>query len=249
MHVLFISSFLLYIASYVLGEGFNYITCKTAVQNGSFGLEGVTDRNGLLTTNLSLAEGYQYQFCVTNCGGGSEYNSYKTFSDQATIWFLPWFLLLAQIPYFTSGKIGDFVVMLLSIGSPTTALYSLFVTILDRKWLKSYGNMVVERHDIDKTMFSDISEVLSSLHQFPVEIEEVSLLAFSFADKKWWNRLRSWFVGRRRRMEASAYAQLLLTVIVYCCAVLPEAFSDLGGMGPDDFVFNTQIILLHMASR
>lgn len=229
MQVPFIFCFLLCLVCYTCGEGFNYNDCKAAVQNGSFGLGGVTDRNGFLTTNLSLIEGYQYQYCVTNCGGGSEYNSYKTFSEQSTLWFLPWFLLLAQIPYFTNSKFGDLIVMLLSIGSPTTALYSLFLTILDRKWLKSYGNLMLKQDGVDETTLNDISEVLSSLHQFPIDVEEIGLLACTFADRKWWKRLRAWFVGRRRHMEASAYAQLLLTVVVYCFAVLPEAFSNLGG--------------------
>ena len=228
MRVLFSYWLLLFFAGYSGGESFNYETCKAAVQNGSFGTEGTTDRNGALTTNLSLVEGYRYQDCVINCGGGSEYNSYKTFSEQSTIWFLPWFLLLAQIPYFTNSKKGDFVVMLLTIGSPTTALYSVFLTILDRKWLKSGCEVLFKGSSVDDT-FHDVCEVLSSLHQFPVEVEEIGLLACTFRDKKWWKRLRLWFTGRRRHMEASGYAQLILTVVVYCFAVLPEAFSDLGG--------------------
>ena len=228
MKVLFIYCFQLCLARYVLGGSFDYDTCKAAVQNGSFGTEGTTDRNGLLTTNLSLIEGYQYQYCVANCGGGNEYNSYTTFSDQSTIWFLPWFLLLAQIPYFTQSKGGDFVVMLLTVGSPTTALYSLFLTILDQKWLKSCCNLQLVDASVHETL-NDISEVLTSLHQFPVEVEEIGLLACTLRDGKWWKRLRLWFIGRRRHLEASAYAQLLMTVIVYCFAILPEAFSDLGG--------------------
>jgi hypothetical protein len=228
MQLVLIYLFMSCIISCTSGEGFSYAACKVAVLNGTFGTQGTTDRNGILTTNLSLVEGYQYQYCVQNCGGGVGYNSYKTFSEQSTLWFLPWFLLLAQIPYFTQNKLGDFVVMLLSIGSPTTALYSLFLSILDRNWLKSYCNNLLPQNTVGE-MRNNIFEVLSSLHQFPVEVRDVVLLARTFEDRKWWTKLRSWFVGRRRRMEASAYAQLLLTVIVYCFSVLPEAFSNLGG--------------------
>jgi hypothetical protein len=220
---------ILCIISHSRGESFNYAFCKAAVLNGTFGTQGTTDRNGILTTNLSLVEGYQYQYCVKNCGGGIEYNRYKTFSEQSTLWFLPWFVLLAQIPYFTQNKLGDFVVMLLSIGSPTTALYSLFLSILDRNWLKSYFNSLLPQNTAGE-MTNNIFEVMSSLHQFPVEVQDVDLLTYTFGDRKWWARLRTWFIGRRRRMEASAYAQLLLTVIVYCLAVIPEAFSNLGGL-------------------
>ena len=216
-------------------NGFDSDFCEAAVQNGTFGFNGTTDRNGnlLQTTNLSLIEGYQYQSCVDNCGGGSDFNSYSTFSEQAAIWFLPWFFLVAQIPYFTRNKSGDFVVMLLSIGSPTTALYSLFLTIMDRKWLKSFCNTQLARYAVDETTretVNDIAEVLNSLHQFPTEVEEARFLVFAFPDRAWWKSLRAWFVRTRRHMEASAYAQLLLTVIIYFLAVLPAAFADLGGI-------------------
>lgn len=76
----------------------------------------------------------------------------------------------------------------------------------------------------DKTL-QDISEVLFSLHQF-----SFAILSFGgLHDRQWWARLRKWFVGRRRHMEASAYAQLFLTVTVYGVAVLPDAFADVGG--------------------
>src|SRR5438876_2814996 len=108
MQLPFICCFLLYVACYTYAEIFDYDECKVAVQSGSYGFEGATTRDGVLTTNLSLVEGYQYQSCLDNCGGGSDFNSYSEFSGQATIWFLPWFTLLAQIPYFTSSKRGDF---------------------------------------------------------------------------------------------------------------------------------------------
>jgi hypothetical protein len=228
MRVLFICCFQLYLTLYVSGERFNYDDCKAAVQNGTFGTEGTTDRYGFPTTNLSLIEGYQYQYCVANCGSGSQYNRYKTVSEQSTLWFLPWFLLLAQIPYFAENKGGDFVVMLLTVGSPTTAFYSLFITILDYKWLKSFCNLQLGDTPVKETL-NDISEVLISLHQFPVEIEEIGLLACTLRDRTWWKKFRLWFIGRRRHLEASAYAQLLMTVIVYCFAIIPEAFADLGG--------------------
>jgi len=107
-------------------------------------------------------------------------------------------------------------------------LYSLFLTILDLKWLKSRCNIQSGDASVHETL-NDISEVLNSLHQFPVEVEEIGLLACTLRDRNWWKKLRIWFIGRRRHMEASAYAQLLLTVIVYCFAILPEAFSALGG--------------------
>jgi len=210
----------------IAANSFNFSLCQTRVQNGSLGTAGVTDRDGKLTTNLSLAEGYEYQSCLRNCGGGFEPHGFRHFSEQATLWFLPWFTLVAQVPYFTQHKMGDILVMFLTIGSPTTAFFSLFLTIFDRNWLKSYCRLT--GLEGDKTL-QDISEVLFSLHQFSFAILAVGG-NLGLKDRQWWARLRKWFVARRRHMEASAYAQLFLTVMVYILAVVPDAYFEVGGI-------------------
>jgi hypothetical protein len=219
---------------YAFAGDFNYDFCKAAVQNGTFGSAGIADMYGhpLNTTNTSLAEGYLYDYCRSNCGSGCEYNSYLAFSNQASLWFIPWFSLVAQIPFYTTNARTDALVMFLAIGSPTTALHSLFVTIHNRHWLQSECTKILKMYPDQRSMLNAIYEVLGSLHQYPLEISDVSALARTVAlrdNRIWWEHLRQWFVGRRRRMEASAYAQLVLTVMIYGIAVLPQAFGDLGG--------------------
>jgi len=216
------------------GQNYSYDGCKAAVLSGEFGLQGTVDQNGQQANNVSAITGYTYEACKQNCGSGSDYNSYTVFWEQALLWFLPWFVLLTQVPFSTSSIGQDFVVMFLSVGSPTTALLSLFVTILDRRWLKQKCDRVRRRHRDEETevMLKNILEVLSSLHQFPIGIEEVGLMACALAVKKnkeWWRKLRAWFIGRRRVMEASAFAQLLFPVVIYVFYVLPDALLDIGG--------------------
>lgn len=228
---------------------FNYATCKSEVLNGTFGFDGTVDRNGqpLKTENFSLVEGYMYPFCLQNCGSGAQFTDYNDFWNQATLWFLPWFLLVSQIPCFTKDKLNDCLVMILSVGSPTTALYSLFLTSLDERWLKVSCNAVRKadpREEVDK-MLKHISQVLNSLHQFPLEVEEVGLVACTLAleqNRYWWRKLGKWFVGRQRRMEASAYAQLVLVIVLYGLAVLPEAFMLLGGIFLGNVLSNCKIL-------
>src|SRR5216117_1087011 len=43
---------------------------------------------------------------------------------------------ISQIPCFTADLLNDCLVIVYSVGSPTTALYNLFVNPLDRRWLK-----------------------------------------------------------------------------------------------------------------
>jgi hypothetical protein len=57
---------------------------------------------------------------------------------------------------------------------------------------------------------------------------------------EWWKRPRRWFVGRRRRVEASA--QLLLTVFVYCFVVF--ARSNYGGNKFDHYGLTSRYVYL-----
>lgn len=234
MQVFYICSVLLFLGL-TYGQDFNYTQCSEDVLSGKFGTQGTVDINGHPTNNLSLIGGYLYPDCVRNCGGGSEYSDYNDFWAQATLWFLPWFVLVSQIPCFTKDKGTDILIMVYSVGSPTTALYSLFVTTLDRHWLKAKCIAVRERYPREdvRNMLKHISQVLGSLHQFPIEIEEVGLVACTLAlpeNRHWWRKLGTWFAARQRKMEASAYAQLVLVIVLYCFAVLPDAFMNLGGM-------------------
>jgi len=239
MHLFYMSVVLALLIGMAYSQNFNYAQCKSKVLNGTFGTQGTVDRDGhpLTTDNLSLIEGYLYPFCVQNCGGGSQYSNYNDFWSQATLWFLPWFVLVSQIPCFTKDKGHDILVMVFSVGSPTTALYSLFVTTLNLHWLRAKCNAIRERYtgeDVKRTL-KHISQVLGSLHQFPLEIEDVGLVACTLALKEnqdWWRKLGTWFAARQRKMEASAYAQLVLVIVLYCFAVLPEAFINLGGKEP-----------------
>ena len=232
---IFLFSGLLAISITLVNAEFDFALCKLQVQNGTFGFDGALTANGTQATNQSLIEAYSYTSCINNCGKGSDFNSYKTFSEQASLWFLPWFLLVAQIPCFTSSKLGDVLVMIVSVGSPTMALYNLFLTIMDRAWLREYCKRQLPSQaqgTNDQVLIRYIRQVMNSLHQFPLELVNmpVRLLEQPLPDKTWWADLSKWFIARRRHMEVSAYAQLFLTVTVYCFTTLPLAFAALGGI-------------------
>jgi hypothetical protein len=224
----------LILSSSTHGLQFDFKQCQKAVTDPKsvFGSAGTTDRYGnLRTENSAPIEGYQYKYCLENCGSGSDLSSFDTIQQQFAVWFLPWLSLLAQLPFFASGKIEDFFIAIYTIGSPTTALYGLFLTILNRKWLKEECDAVRAQSPFAGCMLANIAEVLGSLQQFPIQISNAGLLVTTFANARnleWWAKLQVWFVSHRRQLEASAYAQLLLAVIVYGFALV-EAFLKLGG--------------------
>lgn len=123
------------------------------------------------------------------------------------------------------------MVAIYTVGSPTTALYSVFLTFRNRKWLNNVRANLQHRDPRVHEKMKSISAVLLSLHQYPMEIKNAGLLACSLAmdeNKGWWDSRRKWFSDRKRRMEASAWAQLALAVIAYLFAIA-ESFLKLGG--------------------
>lgn len=160
----------------------NLTSCQAAITNLMFGLSGTLDANGNQALNVSSIVGYKFSYCETNCSAGTTLHDFNTISQQLTQWFLPWLTLLAQLPFVTEDRNQDMMVGILSIGSPTLALYSIFVTILNRKWIKSKcKRLMMDKPQQVGIMLESISEVLCSLQQFPMEIRQGGLLACTLA--------------------------------------------------------------------
>ncbi|KAJ7598937.1 hypothetical protein C8J56DRAFT_1092978, partial [Mycena floridula] len=71
--------------------------------------------------------------CNKVCGGLSPL-SWSIFFQQFTAWLLPWLALISQLPYGARTTRENILSMLLTIGSPTLALYSLAFTVLNGKY-------------------------------------------------------------------------------------------------------------------
>jgi hypothetical protein len=245
MGLLLALAVLLFLQFQLVYGAFNNTDCIAFAQNFTFGLAGTTDRYGNQLTSMSqTVEGLKYSACIQFCGHGSDLNDWSDFEQQLGLWLLPWLTLLAQLPYFTKNKIEDMIVGLLTIGSPTTAFYSVFITMSNRKWLRDKFNEIrIHLEPEEKERMRSIMDVLASLHQFPVGIENLGLLASTLSHKmpeeneSWWEDMQEWFAARKRKMEASAWAQLALAVIVYGFGVA-EAFLMLGGTLSSSFDTN-----------
>jgi hypothetical protein len=221
----------------VVHAQYNDAQCEASSQNFTWGYQGTLDTNGNpLTSNSGYVAGITYDFCLDHCGHGSDLNSWSDFETQLGLWLLPWITLLSQLPYLSKNKLEDLFVFVLTIGSPTTAFYSLFVTIHNRKWLRDRINGLkdeLKREDVDR--LKAIANVLGSLHQFPVGIKDMGYFALTISDKMpehnkdWWRQLSEWFKVRKMRMRLSAWAQLGFAMVVYIFAVA-EAFLQLGGI-------------------
>jgi|SRR5579859_108428 len=193
---------------------------------------GSVDRNGNVTLSAADIVGYTYETCLEVCGIGVGPNELVSIIQELTLWFLPYLVLLAQVPFMTENKLGDFAVCFYTFGSPLLALYSLFLSLLNWKWIKDICRRRLARDGDDAEMVKSLPNVLGQLQQYPIAIPNTEMLASALGlteNQTWWVSLRDHLVDRERRLDASGTAQLFLAIVVYIFAVT-EAFAQIGGM-------------------
>ncbi|KIJ95857.1 hypothetical protein K443DRAFT_682732 [Laccaria amethystina LaAM-08-1] len=200
--------------------GTNFDDCLTKVRNGTFGVGvdvGGTDDRGYPVANVSLATGITYSRCIQVCGGGQEPFQWSVFSQQFSSWLLPWLALVSQLPFGANDKLDNLDSVLLTVGSPTLAAYSLTLTVLNSRWVTrrlapyTYPNVRNAIH------------ILSSLQQSPIRVlKEGGLLASLIVlpqNDDWWTELTEW-IDFTHTWSISAATSIAWVVIAYVFTVI-----------------------------
>jgi len=134
--VCLVASHFIALSSALTGNGeVNFTQCLINFQNGSYGLTGGVDRNGIPITSLNQPEGLRYPQCITVCGDGWQRSDLADISLKLTAWLFPWLVLVARLPFQPEGKGHDIFSAFLVIGSPIIAMHSLLVTLSNSRWI------------------------------------------------------------------------------------------------------------------
>ncbi|KAJ7029417.1 hypothetical protein C8F04DRAFT_1116865 [Mycena alexandri] len=187
-----ITIFLFFVITLRAVEGGSPAQCfaefVSGIQNGSWGLEGAVDYMGNPAQSLSAVEGYSYFNCTSFCGTGPDAFSWSDFSQQFSAWLLPWLALVSQLPFGGRDRLDNVMAVILAIGSPMLAAYSLALTLINGRWLArhfagiSYPNAI------------DAFHVLNSLQQAPLSVSNQDSLLMSLVvlpeNDKWWGYLK-----------------------------------------------------------
>ena len=233
VHVGFIQHFTLFIVTVALAfwpaavaGGTNFDTCLANVNNGTygFGLDiGGTDNQGH-PVNVTVATGMTYGLCIKACGTSPEPFIWTVFSQQFGAWLLPWLALVSQLPFGANDKLDNLDSVLLTLGSPTLAAYSLALTVLNGRWIArrfaeyTYPNV---RNAI---------RILSSLQQSPLKIETKGGLLASLVilpeNDKWWSELIDW-IDFTHTWSISAATSIAWVIIAYLFTLI-DSFSTGG---------------------
>jgi hypothetical protein len=201
----------------------NFTQCFADIRAGVYGPYGGTDANGNPLSNISDAVGITYALCKTACETGPEPFAWTSFSQKFSSWLLPSLALLSQLPFGAGDMFENLTSVVLAVGSPTLAGYSLILTALNGLW-------VAQR-------FSDISypnvdrafRIMINLQQAPLNIINEHGLLQSLVvlpeNDKWWEELAVW-LDFTHTWSISAAASIIWVFLAYLFTVI-DAFSSL----------------------
>ncbi|KAF7365133.1 hypothetical protein MVEN_00384600 [Mycena venus] len=161
--------------------------CFDEIRRGLHGTQGGTDNQGNPVANITEATSITYEFCKQACGTGGGPFSWSSFSQQFSAWLLPWLALLSQFPFGSKYKEDNLMSVILSLGSPCLAAYSLALTVLNTKWIARRFANIKYPNSHDATL------ILSTLQQTPLKVTtEGGLLASLVVlpeNDAWWKEL------------------------------------------------------------
>jgi hypothetical protein len=199
--------------------GTNFQDCLAKLQNGTFGVGmdvGGMDNHGH-PVDVSNATGITYSLCVQECGARQEPFEFTIFSQQFCAFLLPWLALVSQLPFGSNDMLVNLDSVLLTVGSPTLAAYSLILTVLNNRWVTkrftpyTYPNV------------RNAVRILSSLQQSPIRVvKDDGLLASLIVlhqNDKWWTELAG-AIDYSHRWSISAATSIAWVVIAYMFSVL-----------------------------
>lgn len=138
------------------------------VRNGTYGTSGVLDLHGKPTAEVTAARGLTLSACELNCGTEHARFEWFTFSQEFSSWLLPWLALSSQLPFGATSRLDNAFALLLAMGSPALAVFSLSLTLLQRRWIS-------QRFSDMSTVFPNayrIKRVVLAFEQLNVRLAE-----------------------------------------------------------------------------
>ncbi|KAF5348996.1 hypothetical protein D9758_012735 [Tetrapyrgos nigripes] len=198
----------------------NFTQCLQAVKNGEFGLDGGRDNKGN-PVNVSEATAISYDLCIAACGSGPSPFDWSAFSQEFSSWLLPWLALLSQLPFGANDKLDNFISVLLAVGSPVLAAYSVMLTVLNSRWV---AHMF---HKISYPNVRSAVRILSSLQQAPVRVSRDPHLLPSLVvlpdNDEWWEELIE-HLDYTYTWSVSAASSLIWVLLAYIFTII-ESFT------------------------
>ena len=217
------------------GYGVNFTTCATlamdvysASPNDTF----LLDQNGRPTSDATQAWGIGAESARILCSSTPMDFDWIFFAGSLTALLIPWLVLASQLPFGTKNRKTDLLAMLLALGSPAVAVYSLTLHVLNSRWIsRAFGEVI----DIDGSgkesqgvsAMKAARTIFIQTQHFPIQIynrpdREIAQLIVESENVSWWTDVLCEIQGMRQTWNYPLYAQVgsvfviqILAIIVY----------------------------------
>ncbi|KAK7457053.1 hypothetical protein VKT23_010356 [Stygiomarasmius scandens] len=199
---------------------------RTLSLDESYYESGGRTNNGTVVSISNTTSAISYELCVVACGSDQEAFNWSAFSQEFSSWLLPWLALISQLPFGANDKFANFISMLLAVGSPTLAAYSVMLTVLNSRWVARIF------HKLKYPNVQSAVRILSSLQQAPVRVDRLdpyllpSLVVLPENDD-WWTELRE-HLEYTHTWSVSAATSIAWVVIAYIFTIIDSFTADIG---------------------
>ena len=187
------------------------------VQNGLWGPDGGLDSLGNPVADISTATRITYELCLRACGSGPEAFNWASFSQQFSAWQLPWLALIPALPFGARQRHENFVAIILTVGSPTLAAYSVILTVMNNQWLHRRFRNIRYPNRLHAV------RILNSLQQSPLRIMAneslLSSLVVLTENDAWWADLADG-LGHPHSWSLATAASIGWVIIAYVFTVV-----------------------------
>lgn len=200
----------------------NFSKCLAEINNGTWGPDGGRNNTGH-PVHISQATAVTFELCNRACGTGPEAFSWPVFSQQFSAWLLPWLALISQLPFGAKLRSENIMSMMLAVGSPTLAAYSLVLTVLNGRWIARQFS----RYEYPNTRYA--VRILTSLQQTHLTVNTADGLLSSLVilpeNDHWWADFAEW-LDFAQTWSIAAAASVAWVLIAYLFTVI-DSFTSI----------------------
>ncbi|KIK41457.1 hypothetical protein CY34DRAFT_806054 [Suillus luteus UH-Slu-Lm8-n1] len=204
----------------------NFTQCLSDIiqnANATQNLTGLLNGDGDPVSIISDATSISYAMCTSSCGAGQEPFQWPVFSQEFSAWLLPNLALISQLPFGAQYRLDNLMSAVLTVGSPTLAGYSLFITLLNSRWIKRRFDQLAEYPNsrFALSILSSLQQVPLRLHPDRVRLPSLIILP---ENDSWWKYL-SEFVDYTHTWSIASATSIAWVVVAYILTVA-NSLSD-----------------------
>ncbi|KAG1889367.1 hypothetical protein F4604DRAFT_2015906, partial [Suillus subluteus] len=194
--------------------------CLTDIQanaNATQNLVGLLNSNGDPVSNVADATAISYSLCTSFCRKGQDFDV-AVFAQDFSSWLLPYLALISQLPFGAQYRLDNLMSAILTVGSPALAGYSLFITLLNSRWINRRFSQSV---DYPNSRFA--VSIISSLQQSPLNLHSdrahFAFLVVLPENDSWWQYF-SELVDYTHTWSIASATSIAWVVVAYILSVV-----------------------------